>query len=173
MDTQATDSALAVDIRPFMATFPTGVGVITAMGIDGHPWGMTCSSLCSVTLEPPTLLVCLRRGSPTLHAILVTQTFALNLLHHEARSTAELFASGKPDRFAQVAWHMPAPCKGPHLVDAAHAIADCQVVHTEIMGSHMVVFGEVHQVTRQSERAPLLYGFRRFTRWPGGESNNL
>lgn len=165
------DDAPAVDIRPFMATFPTGVSVITAMGADGNPWGMTCTSLCSVTLEPPTLLACLRRGSPTLEAVLASGAFALNLLHDGARPTAELFASGAPDRFAQAVWRISVTCKGPHLIEAAHVIADCRVTNTEIVGSHVVVFGEVCQITRKSEALPLLYGFRRYMRWPGSDSN--
>lgn len=157
-----------VDLRLFMTTFPTGVGLITAMDANEHPWGMTCTSLCSVTLEPPTLLVCLRRGSPTLEAVLTSREFALHLLHDSACSTAELFASGAPDRFARVNWHMTTAYKGPHLLDAAHFIADCQVVHSKTAGSHIVVFGEVHQITRQSDAPPLLYGFRRYTSWPEG-----
>ena len=168
---EITNDPPPVDIRPFMSTFPTGVGVITAMGTDGCPWGMTCTSICSVTLEPPTLLVCLRWGSPTLGAVLASGAFALNLLHNNARSTAELFASGAPDRFARVAWHRPVTCKGPHLIDAAHVIADCQVVRSETVGDHIVVFGEVREITQQAEALPLLYGLRRYARWPEGESN--
>jgi flavin reductase (DIM6/NTAB) family NADH-FMN oxidoreductase RutF len=40
---------------------------------------MTCSSVSCVSLEPPTLLVCLRQGSPTLKATLGAETFAVNL----------------------------------------------------------------------------------------------
>src|SRR5439155_979792 len=46
--------------RAMMSAFPTGVAVVTTTDADGRPHGMTCSSVCSVTLEPPTLLVCLR-----------------------------------------------------------------------------------------------------------------
>lgn len=165
MPTQATNGTPLVDIRPFMAAFPTGVGVITAMGIDGRPWGMTCTSICSVTLEPPTLLVCLRRESLTLNAVLTSGTFALNLLHDNACSTAKLFASGRPDRFDQVGWHLHQTYGGPHLIDAAHYIADCQVVNTQAVGDHTIVFGEVCQATQQCEAPPLLYGFRHYRRW--------
>src|SRR5581483_9535173 len=164
------DDIAPVDIRALMATFPTGVGVITAMEIDGHPWGMTCTSICSVTLEPPTILACLRRESPTLGAVLASGAFALNLLHDGARPTAELFASGAPERFSRVSWHMSTACKGPHLLDAAHVIADCEVVYSKTVGSHIVVFGEVRRIIRQSEALPLLYGLRRYMCWPGGES---
>ena len=168
---EITNATPPVDIRPLMTTFPTGVGVITAMGTDGHPWGMTCTSICSVTLQPPTLLVCLRQNSPTLGAVLASGTFALNLLHDDALFIAELFASGDPERFARVEWHIPITGKGPHFINAAHTIADCQVVQTQVVGSHRVVFGEVQQITHQSEALPLLYGLRRYMRWPGGNNN--
>jgi flavin reductase (DIM6/NTAB) family NADH-FMN oxidoreductase RutF len=166
------DTALSeelFDIRPLMATFPTGVGIVMTRGVEGRPWGMTCTSVCSVTLRPPTLLVSLRSASPTLQALLVQSEFALNLLHERARAIAELFASGDPDRFDRVAWHLPAGCGGPHLLDAAHAIADCRVRRTEPVGDHTVVFAEVVRARRQVDPHPLLYGLRRYAAWPGSD----
>ena len=163
---RAITDAPPVDLRPFFATFPTGVGVITALASDGRAWGMTCTSMCSVTLRPPTLLACLRRGSPTLDAVLASDAFALNLLHEDGRPTAELFASGAVDRFARVAWDVPAGGGGPHLVEDAHAVADCRVARTQVVGDHVVVFGEVRRVTHREEPPrPLLYGLRRYGRW--------
>ena len=152
-----------------MASFPTGVAVVSAFDSQGQPRGMTCTSVCSVSLEPPILLVCIRLGSPTLEALLHSVGFTVNLLHGEAESTARLFASGKPDRFDDVRWAPgPDPC-GPHLPDDAHAVADCQVLRTESVGDHTVVFGTVlrishHQVVQKADR-PLLYGFRRYEAW--------
>ncbi|MFB4280399.1 MULTISPECIES: flavin reductase family protein [unclassified Nonomuraea] len=155
-----------VDMRPFMTEFPTGVAVVTTLEPQGRPWGMTCTSLCSVTLVPPTLLVCLRDGSPTLAALLSARTFAVNLLHRDARATAELFASGAPDRFGRVGWSLPAGCGGPHLRPSAHMIADCELARSMSIGDHIVVAGQVQHVTRTSETAPLLYGRRRYASWP-------
>ncbi|MBB4965421.1 flavin reductase family protein [Saccharothrix violaceirubra] len=145
-----------------MAGFPTGVAVVTAVDADGTPHGMTCSSLCSVTLLPPTLAVCLRRGSPTLAAIQRRNFFVVNLMHDEARITAELFASGEADRFDRVRWQ--AGAAGPHLPDDAHAIADCSVRRTEPVGDHEVVFGEVLGAGVSEMPKPLLYGMRRYAR---------
>jgi flavin reductase (NADH) len=164
-DTAMTDSV--VDIRPLMATFPTGVGIVTAVEVGGRPWGMTCTSLCSVALRPPTLLVSLRSSSPTLYALLVQSRFALNLLHEHGATTAELFASGAPDRFDKVSWHLPTGCGGPHLLDAAHTIADCAVTRTETVGDHMVVFAEVVRTIQHVAPQPLLYGLRQYASWPG------
>ncbi|ATZ23961.1 flavin reductase family protein [Streptomyces lavendulae] len=154
------------DIRPLMASFPSGVSVVTALDAHGTPRGMTCSSLASVALSPPTLVVCLRNGSPTLDAAVNSGRFALNLLHEEARSVSDLFASAVPDRFARADWRLPLGAGGPHLTEAAHATADCAVARTVVIGDHTAVFGEVLRVTvAESAPDPLLYGRRQYGSW--------
>ncbi|MFI0978195.1 flavin reductase family protein [Streptomyces sp. NPDC021093] len=147
-----------------MATFPTGVSVVTTGRAGEGVWGLTCSSVASVSVEPPTLLVCLRRGSKTLDPLLRIGTFAVNLLHGGGRPAAELFASSAADRFGRVEWELDPSFGGPHLVADAHSIADCRVARTLQVGDHTVVFGEVYRVTQDAaeEAGPLLYGMRRF-----------
>jgi len=153
--------------RALMAGFPTGVAVLTTVDVDDTAWGMTCSSVCSVSVDPPTLLACIRDGSPTLGAMLRRGYFTVNLLHHGAQAAAELFSSGDPGRFDRVAWEQPPGRGGPHLVRDAHAVADCRVSRRpERIGTHLVVFGEVEQVTHRSGEHPLLYGMRQYAAWP-------
>ncbi|MFH9086515.1 flavin reductase family protein [Streptomyces sp. NPDC017673] len=156
------------DFRTLMSLFPTGVAVIGALDGARRPWGMTCSSLCSVSLNPPMLLVCVRTGSPTLAALERTGAFSVNLLHDSARDVAELFASGDPDRFRRTAWDLPDAAAGPHLLDAAHAVGDCRVDVVRQAGDHTIVFGRVFRVSVRTEhgRSPLLYGLRRYAAWP-------
>ncbi|MFI9154601.1 flavin reductase family protein [Streptomyces sp. NPDC053367] len=155
-----------VDIRVLMSGFPTGVTIVTATAPDATPWGMTCSSLVSVSARPPVLLVCLRSGSPTLEAVAGSGRFAVNLLRAQARPAAMLFASGAADRFDRVAWRAGDGAAGPHLLDAAHSVADCTVVDEKVVGDHSVVMGRVDAVTRLHAQEPLLYGMRRFESWP-------
>lgn len=155
------------DFRSLMAGFPTGVAIVATLAGDGRPWGMTCSSVCSVTVTPPTLLVCVRQHSPTLEAIIWRSAFTVNLLHENAQATAELFASGAPDRFDRVHWQVGPLDSGPHLYEDAHAIADCRVSQTQLVGDHVVVFGTVSKVSKAPvPPAPLLYGLRRYASWP-------
>jgi flavin reductase (DIM6/NTAB) family NADH-FMN oxidoreductase RutF len=161
----APEAVEPAEFRSLMADFPTGVAVVTAIGAGGRPWGMTCSSVCSVSLHPPTLLICLRQGSVTLAALLDHAAFAVNFLHDRARGVAELFASGAADRFDRVTW--AARAAGPGLPEAAHAVADCRVVTTESVGDHIVVFGEVFGVEQTAGDRPLLYGRRRYAAFPG------
>ncbi|HZD14470.1 MAG TPA: flavin reductase family protein [Pseudonocardiaceae bacterium] len=153
--------------RALMANFPSSVTIVTTIGAGGLPHGLTCSSLASVSLRPPTLLVCVRSTSPTLAAIVHSGTLAVNLLHAGAQAEAELFSSGTPDRFSRVDWAQPAGAGGPHLVAAAHLVADCRVSDTKQVGDHVVVFGEVLGVATCAvgERRPLLYGMRCYVAW--------
>jgi flavin reductase (NADH) len=152
--------------RAMMRGFPTGVAIVTTLDHTGRPAGLTCSSMCSVSLEPPMLLVCVRAASPTLAALLDRGRFAVNLLHGGAQAAAELFASGDPDRFRGVTWHVGDGDGGPHLGEDAHAVADCRISSSVRAGDHTVVFGKVYGVTLQPGRRPLLYGNRRYTPWP-------
>jgi flavin reductase (DIM6/NTAB) family NADH-FMN oxidoreductase RutF len=155
----------AVDTRLLWAGFPTGVSIVAAVDREDRPWGMTCTSLCSVSLDPPVLLVCLRCGSPTLEAVRDHGTFAVNLLHDQAQPTAELFASGVADRFDHINWHAGEDTAGPHLVNSAHTIADCDVIDSNVVGDHCVIMGRVRAVTRLNAHQPLLYGLRRYATW--------
>lgn len=155
---------LAADYRSLMAEFPTGVAIVTAAESEGRPRGMTCSSLCSLSIAPPTLLVCLRNESPTLESVTNSASFVVNLLHDGSREIAELFSSGDPARFDKVRW-TGGPA-GPHLAEHAHALAGCSVRGLLNEGTHTIVLGEVVYARRLSDRAPLLYGRRHYLAWP-------
>ncbi|MEU8783837.1 flavin reductase family protein [Streptomyces sp. NPDC048637] len=164
--TPTTQASTPARFRSYMAGFPSGVAVVTAMDAQREPWGMTCSALCSVTVDPPTLLVGMRLESPTLRAVMITGVFAVNLLHAKGQDTAELFASGAPDRFQTTPWHTPEGAAGPHLSRDAHAVADCRVRQSVRIGGQRMVFGEVYRITGPTGEPPLLYGRRQFSAWP-------
>jgi flavin reductase (NADH) len=153
------------DIRSLMAAFPTGVSIVTARTDDGRPWGMTCTSLCAVSLRPPILLVCLRCGSPTLRAVLHGRMFAVNLLHDKGQRSAEIFSSGVANRFDLIPWAAGHRAAGPHLADSAHTIADCTVVSNDVVGDHSVVMGEVYDVTSICGQPPLIRGLQKYASW--------
>lgn len=165
MTGSAHRSGLADGLREMMSRFPSGVAIVTSFDEHDRPWGMTCSSLCSATLDPPTLLVCLRAASPTMAAIAHHRMFAVNLLHARAQPAAELFASGTPHRFDLIPWQTPPSRTGPHLVEHAHTTADCAVARTDPVGDHVIVLGHVVTITGRTEQIPLLYGLRRYSSW--------
>jgi flavin reductase (NADH) len=147
--------------RNFMADFPTGVAVVTTTDLSGRPHGFTCSALCSVTVTPPTLLVCANLHGAFLAALLERGVFAVNLLAESAIPTAVRFSSASIERFADLPW-LPGPATGmPLLIDDICGAAECEVGGTIPVGDHMVVLGSVRAVGSHQD-APLVYGRRRY-----------
>jgi flavin reductase (DIM6/NTAB) family NADH-FMN oxidoreductase RutF len=155
--------------RTLMSCFPTGVAVVTTTDPDGRPKGLTCSSLSSVTLNPPTLLVCVTTTSPVLAAIQRRGSFAANLLHARGRQAASVFSSPVPDRFARIIWRPTVDFGLPWLIEDAFAIAECRLTRSVVVGDHTMVLGEVMAV-RHTDDVPLLYGKRRYSAWPESAS---
>jgi flavin reductase (DIM6/NTAB) family NADH-FMN oxidoreductase RutF len=151
------------EYKDLMSAFPTGIAVVTTADADGNPCGMTCSSMTSVTLQPPTLLVCLRVGSLTLQAARDRGRFAANLLNARARHVAEVFSTPVPDRFAQVHWER-LDSGLPWLSHDSFAVAECRITGSGEVGDHAIILGQVVFIA-QSHGFPLLYWQRRFRTW--------
>ncbi|MGW7572736.1 flavin reductase family protein [Streptomyces sp. NPDC054765] len=155
--------------RALMGSHPSGVAVITTVDAQGTPYGFTCTALCSVSLDPPQLLVCAGNNGSTLPVLAARGAFTVNLLHSAGRRAAEAFAGPAAERFSTVPWR-PAPATGlPVLTQDAHATAECRVTRLIPAGDHTIVIGEVlHTQTHApaTEEAPLLYGMRRYATWP-------
>lgn len=152
------------EFRELMNVFPSGVTVVTAQDRDGTPYGLTCTSMCSVSLRPPMLLACLHNHSQTLATVLREGSFAVNLLHADGQQAAEVFARPDQDRFAAVDWDRTPERGLPWLVSDAHAVAECQVAEALVAGDHVVVFGQVEGVLTRPKN-PLMYGMRSYSAW--------
>jgi flavin reductase (DIM6/NTAB) family NADH-FMN oxidoreductase RutF len=150
-----------------MSGFPTGVAVITTRcPATGQPYGLTCSSLVSVTLEPPTLLVSVKSGSPVLDAIHRSRIFGVNLLHENGERTARIFSTPIPDRFDQINWEPSGMSRIPWLVDDSFAWAECVLTETHEVGDHVLTLGRVTRIDGPLKGSPLMYGLRTFASWP-------
>ncbi|MFD3731719.1 flavin reductase family protein [Streptomyces sp. NPDC058632] len=104
---------------------PTGITVITAVGQDGKPIGMTCDSFTSVSLAPSLVLFCVNRRSTAWPRLREAGGFCANILasHHGELSTRFAARRGE-DRFAGLEWTV-GPC-GPELTDAVGCTIETQ-----------------------------------------------
>lgn len=156
-------TAAPADQREFMAHFPTGVAVVTTVDSDGTPYGATCSSLTSVCLTPPTVLVSLARHSQTLQHALAGGGFAVNLLDGAAEQVAARFAVPRVDHFQEQEWSA-SPAGLPWLDKHMTAAADCDVLRSVGVGDHCLLLGVVRQL-RVVGGPPLMYGLREYRQW--------
>ena len=92
------------DFRNALGTFATGVTIITAMADDGKPYGLTCNSFASVSINPPLVLWSLGMYSQGLPIFQNASHFAVNVLGASQQALATTFSKSKVDRFDGVGW---------------------------------------------------------------------
>ena len=141
--------------RRVMATFPTGVAVVTARSPDGRPCGLTANSLASVSLEPTLILVCVDREAASHDCIVDGGAFAVSLLDHKHELLARRFAlASRSSRFDELDYRTEIT-GSPILMDAL-AWLDCRVHAVHDGGDHSIVVGEV-LACDASEGDPLIF----------------
>ncbi|MCC6982914.1 MAG: flavin reductase family protein [Bauldia sp.] len=160
--------ASAESFRAAMRSVAGGVTVITAGAGDDRS-GLTATSVVSVCLEPPTVLVCVNRSSSTWPLIQRYRHFGVNVLasHHE--HVANQFAGRDgikgPDRYANADW-LSLSTGALILADAIIGI-DCEVDESIDRATHSIILGRVKAVHAPDGGDPLLYwrgDFGRLTR---------
>ena len=140
--------------RQLLGRFATGVTVLTTRSPKGQPIGMTASSVASVSLDPPLVLVSVEKVHD-MHAALESGThFVLNILSSEQEALSRAFAASEPDRFRGVSYRENQ--RGIAILDGVVAHIECEKQAAVQGGDHtvfigLVVGGDV------SDRRPLLY----------------
>src|SRR6202040_2873331 len=130
--------------REVMASFPSGVVVLTAFGEDWQPRGLTVSAFCAVSLEPPLALACIDKSSNTLPAVQHTGGFTANILAAGREQLARRMATKLTDKFDSIKWRRPeSPIGGPILEDDIAAFAVCTLRDTIEAGDHWILIGLV------------------------------
>src|SRR4030081_782143 len=102
----ASDSSV-IDPRDFrnaLGSYATGVTIITAAAADGKPYGLTCNSFASVSLNPPLVLWSLGIFSQGMSIFQNASHFAVNVLGASQQALATKFAKSSEDKFAGVEW---------------------------------------------------------------------
>ncbi len=155
-----------------MSVWPTGVAVVTATDRAGRHHGMTCNSLCSVSVAPPSLLVSLHVTSGTAAAIRDGGLFAVNFLRAGRHDVSQAFASQDPDRFRNFIWDESPHVRQPWLLDAAYALLECRLSSMVTVHDHLLLIGDVVNV-RHSNGDALLYHARKYGSVPGVDEVDL
>jgi flavin reductase len=157
------DFALVDRFRDAMSLIAGTVTVITVGRGDGRR-GLTATAVCSVAVQPPTMLVCVNRFGETHKVIADWGSFCVNLLSGGDEAVADQFAgrAGKSgaDKFAGGEW-VDMASGSPGLVSAMVSL-DCEIVEMVKAHTHTVFFGEVREVRRGRGLSPLLHFARSY-----------
>jgi flavin reductase (DIM6/NTAB) family NADH-FMN oxidoreductase RutF len=150
------------DFRNALGTYATGVTIITAAGTDGKPYGLTCNSFASVSLNPPLVLWSLVLYSSSLSVFQNASHFAVNVLGASQQALSNKFAKSSEDKFAGVGW-TPGVGNAPLLKDSV-ANFQCRSVNRYYGGDHVIFLGAVEAYS-YNRNEPLLFacgGYGRF-----------
>jgi flavin reductase (NADH) len=143
-----------------MASFPSGVAIVTTVGADGTPRGLTTTAVSSVSAHPPTILVCVDLGSRTLSALRGRRSFVVNFVGRGRSPLGLLFASKADDKFERVSWR-PTESGLPLLHEDVLAWAECTTMHDLEIGDHVILVARVEAGGVLPENEPPLMYYRR------------
>lgn len=142
------------ELRDVLGCFATGVAVVTSVGDEGKPVGMTINSFSSVSLDPPLVLWSIGLKSPSRSAYAKHTSFAINIMGSETKDLSLHFARPSEDKFADVDW-APGHDGAPVLKDAL-ATLECSVENRIVAGDHEIYIGRVVRLA-QNDGEPLLF----------------
>ena len=159
-------SVSRTEFRNAMARVCAPVNVITTNGPAGRG-GFTATAMCSVTDEPPTLLVCMNTRSAQTALFQENKRFCVNVLTGEHKDLAALFAGGEKDmdaRYAAASWTNLV--SGNQALSDAIVSFDCRLVDFKPVGTHNIFIGEVTEIRSRRDGHALLYFDRNFVHGP-------
>lgn len=131
------------EFKTAMRLVASAVFVITARS-GAQINGLTATSLCSVSADPPLVLVCINSGAATESLVSESGAFAINFLTEDQHRIARLFTGTEftpEERFQEGAWGKLVT--GAPVLDGALATFDCVVGSQLSHGTHTIFFGRV------------------------------
>ena len=146
----------SLDSRAFrqaLAQFGSGVTVVATLDAGGRAQGLTVSAFCSVSLEPPLVLVCVDKRSETHAAFAHSRLFGVSVLAEHQQDVSQRFATLGPDKNQ---FDFARGTDGTPLVPGAVAQLECRLHAAHDAGDHRIYVGEVVKVAVNPGR-PLLY----------------
>ncbi len=152
--------------REAMARLGAAVNVITTDGPGGR-CGFTASAVCSVTDQPPTLLVCVNRTNDSHDPLVANGVLCVNTLTHGQAELSPVFAGmagmeSHADRFGHGDWDTLLT-GSPVLAEAAVSF-DCTIAQRVDVGTHSVLFCNVEAIRTGATHEGLIYYGRHYHR---------
>lgn len=144
------------DYRDAMACLGAAVNIVTTDGWAGRA-GFTASAVCSVTDNPPTLLVCMNRGSSAYASVTGNGVVCVNVLSARHERLSRLFGGGTSfdERFAAADWST-LETGAPVLADGGVAF-DCRIIDVANVDTHDVLFCRVLALQKSDCADNLIY----------------
>jgi flavin reductase (DIM6/NTAB) family NADH-FMN oxidoreductase RutF len=142
------------EFRDALSRFASGVSVVTTRDAAGRCHGITVSAFCSVSLEPPLVLICIEKATASHYAFHESRAFIVNVLDASQQALSEQFAAPAADKFGDREFEPG--IEGIPRLKTALASIECRVSAAHDGGDHTIFVGLVEAV-KARDGGPLLY----------------
>lgn len=125
--------------RSALSNVPQPVAVLIVRDAQGRPVGFTATAVCSLSIDPPSLIVCVDRLTRCCDAMRICSEFTVDFLAAEHRELARLFSTRGADKFASP--QIVADASGSLRVDRSLVHIRCSAGQRYEVFDHLVVVG--------------------------------
>lgn len=151
----------AEDFREAVSRLANAVAIVTTLAHDGTRRGITATSVCSLSLHPPLLIVCLDRNLASYPDFARCRNFGVNVLRADHVPLARLFATRGAAKFEGPLLR-PSEFGLPSLPDALVRVI-CSAHDRRDFGDHSILVGLVEHLA-MTPGEPVVYFARRYHR---------
>jgi flavin reductase (DIM6/NTAB) family NADH-FMN oxidoreductase RutF len=150
----------SADFRRVFGYLPTGVVVVTGLGANAEPHGITIGSFASISLQPPLAGFFIGRSSRTWPLIAASGKFCANVLAASQGDLCWRFAkeSTEGSRFSDI--EVGVSANGSPVLPRVLATIDCNVHETFAVGDHDLVVGNVTELRVLDASQPAMVFFK-------------
>ncbi len=152
-----TDGDLCLDFKDAMRRLAATITLVTTVDGQGRPHGMAATAVSAVSMDPPSLLICVNQQASMHDPMAEAERFCVNLLHRSQAEIVRVFSdpNQRDKRFDNGQWY--AGHKGLPALTGAQASIFCTLDKLVPYGSHTICIGVVNEVVSNAEVSPLLY----------------
>jgi flavin reductase (DIM6/NTAB) family NADH-FMN oxidoreductase RutF len=152
------------EFRRVMATWPTGVSIITSRSEEKRSIGILCNSLTSISLAKKLLLWTVDHNSGSYAHWAEAEEWAVHFLADDQKDLIDRFArKGVPDKFEGLDHQFSD--RGTPVLEGAVARLECRTTDRFETFDHTIIVGEVIAIT-STDKVPMIFAYSNFHEGP-------
>ena len=142
------------EFRAALGNFASGVTVVTTKDANDNLHGLTVSAFSSVSMNPPLILICIQKSTPSHYAFEESKVFVVNILSDSQKEISNQFAFKHEDKFAGINYNLSE--NGLPVLEDCLVNLECSLKHSYDGGDHTIFVGHIENAII-NEGNPLVY----------------
>ena len=153
-----SDVNIADSLKHVLRQMPSPVAIVSVTDPQTLlPCGLAITAYAPVSMDPPSMQICINRSAGAYSAILAAGVFSVNILGATGQDVLRCFSDPqkKSERFAD--GHQWQLSEGIPYLPTSNAVIFCKTVATHDFGTHTLVIGVVEKVSYGAGAPPAVW----------------